>query len=68
MGKSTFSVKSLQLTQKTVKNDQKSLNISRSKMRSNLTIKRGDSGSAGSLGEKCVIIEAPNLDTKSDTK
>jgi len=26
----------------------------------------GDSGSAGMLGEKCVMIEAPNLDTKSD--
>jgi len=33
-------------------------------MRSNLTTKRGDSGSALMLGEKCVIIEAPNLDTK----
>jgi len=31
-----------------------------------LTTKRGDSGSAGLLDEKCVIIEAPNLDTKSD--
>jgi len=31
-----------------------------------LTTKRGDSGSAGMLGEKCVIIEAPNLTTKSD--
>jgi len=31
-----------------------------------LTTKRGDSGSAGSLGEKCVIIGALNLDTKSD--
>ena len=27
----------------------------------------GDSGSAGILGEKCVMIEAPNLVTKSDT-
>ena len=27
---------------------------------------KGDSGSAGMLGEKCVIVEAPNLDTKSD--
>jgi len=27
---------------------------------------KGDSGSAGSLGEKCVIVEAPKLDTKSD--
>jgi len=36
-------------------------------MRSNLTIKKGDSGSAGLLEEKCVIIEAPNLVTKIDT-
>jgi len=36
------------------------------KMWSNLTIKRGDSGSALMLGEKCVITEAPNLDKKSD--
>ena len=28
----------------------------------------GDSGSAGMLGEKCVIIEAPNLVSKSDQK
>jgi len=35
-------------------------------MMSNLTTKRGDSGSAVMLGEKCVIIEAPKLDTKSD--
>ena len=34
----------------------------------NLTTKMGDSGSAGLLEEKCVIIEAPNLDTKSDKK
>ena len=31
-----------------------------------MTTKRGDSGSAGSLGEKRVIIEAPNLVTKND--
>jgi len=37
-------------------------------MRSNLTTKRGDSGSAGILERKCVIIEAPNLTTKSDQK
>ena len=37
-------------------------------MRSNLTIKKGDSGSAGMLGEKCVMIEAPNLDTKKSQK
>ena len=37
-------------------------------MRSNLTTKRGDSGSAVMLEEKCVIIGAHNLDTKSDQK
>jgi len=37
-------------------------------MRSNLTTKRGDSGSAGSLGEKCVIIGALKLVTKNDQK
>jgi len=37
-------------------------------MWSNLTTKRGDSGSAGMLEEKCVIIGAPKLDTKSDQK
>ena len=35
-------------------------------MRSNLTTKMGDSGSAGTPGEKCVIIEAHKTDTKSD--
>ena len=33
-------------------------------MRSNLTTKMGDSGSAGSLGEKCVIIEALKIHSK----
>jgi len=33
-----------------------------------LTTKRGDSGSAGTPGEKCVIIEALNLDTIFDQK
>jgi len=37
-------------------------------MMSNLTTKMGDSGSAETPGEKCVIIEAPNLDTKIDQK
>jgi len=37
-------------------------------MRSNLTTKRGDSGSAGLPEEKCVIIEAHNLDTKITQK
>jgi len=51
-----------------MKIDQKSINICDMKMRSNLTTKRGDSGSAGMLGEKCVMIEAPNLTTKIDQK
>jgi len=38
-----------------------------SKKWSNLTIKKGDSGSAGMLEKKCVIIGALNLDTKMDT-
>jgi len=33
-----------------------------------LTTKRGDSGSAGLPEQKCVMIQAPNLDTKSDQK
>ena len=37
-------------------------------MMSNLTTKTGDSGSAGMLGEKCVITEAPNLTTRNDQK
>jgi len=37
-------------------------------MWSNLTTKRGDSGSAGMLEEKCVIIGALNLDTIIDQK
>jgi len=37
-------------------------------MRSNLTTKNGDSGSAGLLERKCVIIWALNLDTKIDQK
>jgi len=36
-------------------------------MRSNLTTKMGDSGSAGLPEQKCVIKEAPKLTTKSDT-
>jgi len=36
------------------------------KLGHNLTTKRGDSGSAGLLERKCVIIGAPNLVTKSD--
>jgi len=33
-----------------------------------LTTKMGDSGSAGLPGEKCVIIEAPKIDTIIDQK
>jgi len=64
MAKSSFSSKLIKLQQKWVKKWQKLINISHSKMRSNLTTKRGDSGSAGSLGQKCVMNQAPNLDTK----
>ena len=64
MAKSSFSSFSLQLRQKVIKNDQKLINIYTLKMRSNLTTKRGDSGSAGLPEEKCVIIGALNLDTK----
>ena len=65
MGKSSFLLKSLQLSQKMTKNDQKLITNSGVKMRSNLTIKTGDSGSAGMLEENSVITEAPNLDTKT---
>ena len=68
MAKSSFSVKLIIIDKKTVKFDQKLMSKSSVKMRSNLTTKRGDSGSAGMLGEKCVIIGAPNLVTKSDKK
>jgi len=54
------------LTQKSLKNHQKLTTNSGVKIGHNLTTKRGDSGSAGSLGEKCVIIEALKLVTKSD--
>ena len=40
MGKSTFSVKFTQLTQKTVKNDQKLTQINDTKLGQNLTTKR----------------------------
>jgi len=46
------------------KNHQKLITKLGVKIGHNLTTKRGDSGSAGMLGEKCVIIEAPNLTTK----
>ena len=63
MAKSSFSLKSITIDQKMSKNDQKLINISHLKIGHNLTNKRGDSGSAGMLEEKCVIIEAPKLDT-----
>jgi len=67
MVKSSFSLKSLKLTQKLIKNDEKVITKSGVKLGHNLTTKRGDSGSAGILERKCVIIGAPNLTTKSDT-
>jgi len=68
MAKSTFSPKLIIIDKKTVKNDQKLINIYDTKTGHNLTTKTGDSGSAGMLGEKCVMIEAPKLVTKIDTK
>jgi len=68
MAKSSFSLKSVIIDKKMSKNDQKLINKSGVKMRSNLTTKRGDSGSAGLLGRKCVIMEAPNLTTINDQK
>ena len=68
MAKSSFWPKLTQWTQKMTKIDQKLTSKSSVKMWSNLTTKSGDSGSAGMLGEKCVIIGALNLDTKSDQK
>ena len=68
MAKSSFSLKLITIDQKMSKNDQKLINISHLKIGHNLTTKRGDSGSAGMLGEKCVILEAPKLVTKVDIK
>jgi len=68
MAKSSFSPFSPQLTQKLTKNHQKSIIKSGVNLGHNLTTKRGDSGSAGMLEEKCVIIEAPKLVTKNDQK
>ena len=56
MAKLTFSSFFIKLSQKTVKIDQKLTPFYTPKMRSNLTTKMGDSGSAGLLEEKCVII------------
>ena len=66
MAKSSFSSFSPKLSQKMTKNDQKSSNIQSTKIGHFLTTKRGDSGSAGLPGEKCVITEAPKTDTKND--
>jgi len=66
MAKSSFSSFLTQLTQKTVKNSEKLIIYLGVKTGHNLTTKRGDSGSACLLGEKCVIIWAHNLDTKID--
>jgi len=49
-----------------VKFDQNMTSKCSVKIVSNLTTKMGDSGSAVMLGEKCVIIEAPNLVSKID--
>ena len=68
MGKSSFSSKLILIDQKWVKNHQNLIMKSGVKLGHNLTTKRGDSGSAGMLGEKCVIIEALKLVTKNDTK
>jgi len=68
MANHSFSLKLIQIDKKMSKNDQKLINKSGVKMRSNLTTKMGDSGSAGSLGQKCVMIEAPNLTTINDQK
>jgi len=68
MAKSSFSLKLITLTQKTVKFDQKLSNICDMKMRSNLTTKRGDSGSAGMLEKNSVMNQAPKFDTIIDQK
>jgi len=66
MVKSSFSSFSLKWAQKLTKNDQNLTLKSGVKLGHNLTTKRGDSGSAGSLGQKCVMNQAPKLVTKSD--
>jgi len=64
MAKLSFSPFSTELRQKLTKNDQKSITKSGDKLGHNLTTKRGDSGSAGLLERKCVMIGAPNLVSK----
>jgi len=66
MAKSSFSSKITQLDKKVTKNDQKLTQINDTKLGHNLTTKRGDSGSAGMLEKKCVIIGALKFDTKID--
>ena len=56
------------MTQKNSKNSEKVINIYTSKMRSNLTTKMGDSGSAGLLERKCVMTGALKTDTIIDQK
>jgi len=68
MAKSSFSLKLIMIDQKMTKIDQKLTSKSDTKIGHNLTIKRGDSGSAGLLEEKCVIIGALKLDTIIDQK
>ena len=68
MAKSTFSPFSLKLDKKMTKNDSNLIIKSGVRLGHILTTKRGDSGSAGLLEEKCVINQALNLDTKSDKK
>jgi len=64
MAKSSFSSKFTSIDQNVIKNEWKMIIYLGAKMWSNLTTKRGDSGSAGTPGEKCVIIWAPKFDTK----
>jgi len=67
MAKSTFSLKMIKIDQNVIKNEWKLTHIYDTKIGHNLTTKRGDSGSAGLLERKCVIIGALNLVTKIDT-
>ena len=64
MAKSSFSSFLTELRQKVTKNHQNLIIKSGTKLGHNLTTKRGDSGSAGMLGEKCVIVWAPKKVTK----
>jgi len=64
MAKLSFSPFLTKLRQKLTKNDQKLIIKLGVKLDHILTTKRGDSGSAGILERKCVIIGAPKTDTK----